>query len=163
MKRRIIPAHAGFTTGCRLRRPRAPDHPRTRGVYSSVTVQARVRSGSSPHTRGLQGADGDGAGDAGIIPAHAGFTSPCRSSSRERADHPRTRGVYHVTRAWAGALPGSSPHTRGLRGAAGAGQPRQGIIPAHAGFTRRRGPAGSGGQDHPRTRGVYQSARRERM
>ena len=30
-----------------------------------------------------------------------------------------------------------------------------GIIPAHAGFTRRQGPAGSGGQDHPRTRGVY--------
>ena len=73
---RIIPAHAGFTSprqaGTRCRR----DHPRTRGVYP-VSESTSVRTwGSSPHTRGLQGVGGLLGDDAGIIPAHAGFTVP---------------------------------------------------------------------------------------
>ena len=50
---------------------------------------------------------------------------------------------------------GSSPHARGLRGLSEAVIPRDGIIPARAGFTP---PAATGRgpfRDHPRTRGVY--------
>ena len=50
---------------------------------------------------------------------------------------------------------GSSPHTRGARGAVRVGQVGRGIIPAYAGSTprRRRSPAHPG--DHPRIRGEH--------
>ena len=54
-----------------------------------------------------------------------------------------------------GRVLGSSPLARGLRLH---GDPKQGplrIIPARAGFTRRRSRCGSAGGDHPRSRGVY--------
>ena len=50
---------------------------------------------------------------------------------------------------------GSSPLARGLPGGvSGCVRPR-GIIPARAGFTRRRGRRRRRGPDHPRSRGVY--------
>ena len=54
-----------------------------------------------------------------------------------------------------GDLAGSSPHTRGLRGGPGLGCHRQGIIPAHAGFTTGPRACAPRTPDHPRTRGVY--------
>ena len=50
---------------------------------------------------------------------------------------------------------GSSPHTRGLHHYHRRRQLLPGIIPAHAGFTRRGTGTGWGPADHPRTRGVY--------
>ena len=91
---RIIPAHAGFTTGggcsCRTRR----DHPRTRGVYLWAHQADTLRRGSSPHTRGLLPPPVVGGGILRIIPAHAGFTQRYVLGAAESADHPRTRGVY---------------------------------------------------------------------
>ena len=52
---RIIPAHAGFTWGDLPLYGHREDHPRTRGVYSSHDSKKYSASGSSPHTRGLQG------------------------------------------------------------------------------------------------------------
>ena len=70
-------------------------------------------------------------------------------------DHPRTRGVYDSQRVSPSVIPGSSPHTRGLREAeAGAWGPG-GIIPAHAGFTSSHTQFSPTIRDHPRTRGVY--------
>ena len=55
---------------------------------------------------------------------------------------------------------GSSPLARGLR-LGGAGHERAGgIIPARAGFTRRRPGRSWGRPDHPRSRGVYGDLRR---
>jgi len=73
----------------------------------------------------------------GIIPAHAGFT--CRPTSRPLTprDHPRTRGVYRLVVEGGVAPRGSSPHTRGLRKRVRQHCDECGIIPAHAGFTRR--------------------------
>ena len=71
----------------------------------------------------------------GIIPAHAGFTTPPPASFVASEDHPRTRGVYPFTPSHS-----PSPHW---------------IIPAHAGFTSRVSSRGSRSPDHPRTRGVY--------
>ena len=70
-------------------------------------------------------------------------------------DHPRSRGVY----AWAADLDafesGSSPLARGLRPPDPIGERGQGIIPARAGFTRRRHRGSCRRGDHPRSRGVY--------
>ena len=50
---------------------------------------------------------------------------------------------------------GSSPLARGLRPLGRSGANRAGIIPARAGFTRRRTRPPPHRQDHPRSRGVY--------
>ena len=94
VRRRIIPAHAGFTwtrppTSCGT-----ADHPRTRGVYVNWVKDTVSNVGSSPHTRGLLELDLDDREGRRIIPAHAGFT---------------LGGLGHCRRSR-----GSSPHTRGL-------------------------------------------------
>ena len=156
MRSRIIPAHAGFTSppppGPCSRR----DHPRTRGVYAWLVQSQLVAVGSSPHTRGLQ--DGAGATVLGgrIIPAHAGFTRTRQGSDRGGKDHPRTRGVYSNREPADYGWGGSSPHTRGLLRGRGGGLQYRRIIPAHAGFTRKRKLVDREGADHPRTRGVYE-------
>ena len=40
---RIIPARAGFTVICAALRPLAEDHPRSRGVYISLTRRGRMK------------------------------------------------------------------------------------------------------------------------
>ena len=77
-----------------------------------------------------------------------------------RQDHPRSRGVYHLRRIIPDAGVGSSPLARGLRGAGACGGGAGGIIPARAGFTRRPGHPVRPGEDHPRSRGVYEPPRR---
>ena len=54
----IIPAHAGFTRSGLSRVGRRRDHPRTRGVYSTLPSSRLPLKGSSPHTRGLLGGYG---------------------------------------------------------------------------------------------------------
>ena len=72
----IIPARAGFTNGrVPVERVRE-DHPRSRGVYRSVSVPSAPENGSSPLARGLRVPEGSAVGGGGIIPARAGFTSP---------------------------------------------------------------------------------------
>ena len=152
---RIIPAHAGFTTCAWTTAGRPGDHPRTRGVYHATAATASCTRGSSPHTRGLRSELLRGRDELGIIPAHAGFTSWRCAGPWPPRDHPRTRGVYSRCDLWARVGAGSSPHTRGLPAGPGAQVPPVGIIPAHAGFTRRGGVLVTGPGDHPRTRGVY--------
>ena len=114
--------------------------------------------------------------DRGIIPARAGFTR-CRSTrTPDRADHPRSRGVYIHNQSTRPPTGGSSPLARGLRGGDRSNRPHRGIIPARAGFTvacaHVFAPAGGSSPlarglpapdtrrpvhwaDHPRSRGVY--------
>ena len=155
---RIIPAHAGFTPG----RPGGPgtsrDHPRTRGVYALALPDEDAETGSSPHTRGLRDGRIRGLGGSRIIPAHAGFTTPSVTLLTWIPDHPRTRGVYARRMRWRSIRAGSSPHTRGLLRRRELLVAHRGIIPAHAGFTRRSRDRSAAGPDHPRTRGVYDPA-----
>ena len=132
---RIIPAHAGFTLPGQVARSGQQDHPRTRGVYRASGASQDLSPGSSPHTRGLPAVCVWDGGQGGIIPAHAGFTSPPLVGVRGCEDHPRTRGVYPIAVATTSGSYGSSPHTRGLR--------------------VRAAPARPSAPDHPRTRGVY--------
>ena len=131
------------------------DHPRSRGVYRSGEVFARVERGSSPLARGLRG---DARGKSAlkrIIPARAGFTLPARGGGGAAPDHPRSRGVYSVTCQSAGPSVGSSPLARGLRITATAVLASVRIIPARAGFTRTWRERWRRSADHPRSRGVY--------
>ena len=131
----IIPARAGFTASTRSTPSAVPDHPRSRGVYSSAACLAPSEGGSSPLARGLRRRGRPPVPRRGIIPARAGFTT--------------------VTSTRFEASIGSSPLARGLRmdhlrrGRAGR------IIPARAGFTSQDEEPSSPGRDHPRSRGVY--------
>ena len=138
------------------------DHPRTRGVYLAPPWLPPGDQGSSPHTRGLLLVVHEPAAACGIIPAHAGFTRGSPPSDSWAGDHPRTRGVYTREPGSTGSAFGSSPHTRGLRAAQAAGPAREGIIPAHAGFTCAGWACARARADHPRTRGVYSPMRVDR-
>ena len=72
----IIPAHAGFTSTRSVGVSGRGDHPRTRGVYFQRFDYGFDLEGSSPHTRGLRPRREVWRCFCGIIPAHAGFTSP---------------------------------------------------------------------------------------
>ena len=138
---RIIPARAGFTAKPPTASWPPSDHPRSRGVYP-ITIKATIPSeGSSPLARGLRMLRSPTIRRARIIPARAGFTpriSPRQAS--QRGSSPLARGLQH-------------PHQRSAD--------EGGIIPARAGFTcpDRRSRAHAG--DHPRSRGVYTSRRRQ--
>ena len=151
----IIPARAGFTT-----RPEPPtsttrDHPRSRGVYATVYGAVTGKSGSSPLARGLPWRRLRGRPDRGIIPARAGFTRHAATRSRRSRDHPRSRGVYWPLSGGAARPCGSSPLARGLLNQGEGFKYRSRIIPARAGFTRRRAGQHGSRRDHPRSRGVY--------
>ena len=133
--RRIIPACAGFTKWARAGRSPNRDHPRMRGVYSTITKLFLTRGGSSPHARGLPRISRVLHRPIGIIPACAGFTACCGRVPDSGRDHPRMRGVYMSTGPFTESASGSSPHARGLL-------TRDIVIPSRA-------------PDHPRMRGVY--------
>ena len=133
----IIPARAGFTDPRPPSRPSAPDHPRSRGVYSSGGTPSDWDSGSSPLARGL--------------PL---LQMICVTFAW---DHPRSRGVYFGSDAIRAANVGSSPLARGLRKNFLTHFGTWGIIPARAGFTSLHQLLCPQQQDHPRSRGVYAS------
>ena len=70
-----------------------------------------------------------------IIPAYAGSTSGVGYVRHGDPDHPRIRGEHQLALMKPGDLVGSSPHTRGARGAAGHHPADARIIPAYAGST----------------------------
>ena len=152
---RIIPARAGFTMSWSRRMSRYQDHPRSRGVYYRSLAIQRAYRGSSPLARGLRTPRRSAHPSLRIIPARAGFTvkwTPARYSS---PDHPRSRGVYESKLPGASSTPGSSPLARGLR-RVNVERPVAGrIIPARAGFTKRKRFTRFVCPDHPRSRGVY--------
>ena len=154
-RRRIIPARAGFTCRSRAHRPHPGDHPRSRGVYDRRPGTGPQPRGSSPLARGLPALRAAVPARPGIIPARAGFTSPRTTITPATPDHPRSRGVYGVKISPCPRTAGSSPLARGLHLDAARRPDDVRIIPARAGFTRRRGRSAARSWDHPRSRGVY--------
>ena len=173
---RIIPARAGFTVlpSPGLQRP-AGSSPLARGLRLRLStrphrgwiIPARAGftflparalecpAGSSPLARGLLVDFIGPLGGDRIIPARAGFTTTMRDPTPCATDHPRSRGVYEIYGYEPMASIGSSPLARGLRFGPNTCPTSYRIIPARAGFTRRRPPMRRRGPDHPRSRGVY--------
>ena len=155
----IIPARAGFTRPGTHPHAHAPDHPRSRGVYASHTMDDDRVWGSSPLARGLPGPWSPIRSRRRIIPARAGFTRPRARPAGLPGDHPRSRGVYPAAAPPAGSVQGSSPLARGLPGWVTMVPIAARIIPARAGFTSTPPSIPLPRPDHPRSRGVYHHAR----
>ena len=150
---RLIPAHAGKTRRpCGTTRGRRA-HPRSRGENLTSSPSSCRHRGSSPLTRGKHGVYAGGSPGIGLIPAHAGKTpTPCGVGVR-RGAHPRSRGENTPETEGSATLAGSSPLTRGKRWWSCEGLLAPGLIPAHAGKTRRPCGRSRGSRAHPRSRG----------
>ena len=155
VRRRIIPARAGFTGIAKGTYGLRGDHPRSRGVYDRTGAPPPIYYGSSPLARGLLPIIEHTESRQRIIPARAGFTGAAEGAGPRRADHPRSRGVYNPQAAPTEKNAGSSPLARGLPRSRPSSAARQRIIPARAGFTSRRPGTHRHAWDHPRSRGVY--------
>ena len=153
--RRIIPARAGFTPTAPGLTRFARDHPRSRGVYPTISPHGRNAPGSSPLARGLLCYTPASDRYSRIIPARAGFTGWNGARHQGRPDHPRSRGVYGEADQFPRFRTGSSPLARGLPLEVRDLPVEARIIPARAGFTRAQGRPVGRAADHPRSRGVY--------
>ena len=152
---RIIPAYAGSTVCEATRELSIADHPRIRGEHERRIGAPVGPVGSSPHTRGARINDIFRMKNEGIIPAYAGSTDPGAAAQKVQRDHPRIRGEHAVLSCPQTAGVGSSPHTRGARGASPFGVPRPRIIPAYAGSTGLPVSWTAWTRDHPRIRGEH--------
>ena len=116
-------------------------------------MAAASQRGSSPLTRGKRYLTTIKPALANLIPAHAGKTRCTVSRSRRCRAHPRSRGENVGI-----SLPevvdwGSSPLTRGKHPSQQPLTGPRGLIPAHAGKTRRWARPRRWSRAHPRSRG----------
>ena len=151
--RGLIPAHAGKTCRCRRASRRRRAHPRSRGENGVVALAFGALAGSSPLTRGKLVRDVLDCGGFGLIPAHAGKTCDAWRRVRQGRAHPRSRGENSSVSPSPETVPGSSPLTRGKPASVPDGCAEHGLIPAHAGKTRRRFRRSYVMGAHPRSRG----------
>ena len=93
------------------------------------------------------------AGASGLIPAHAGKTTTSAFARVRAAAHPRACGENRTPLAGVHGRAGSSPRMRGKLKSTRAKFQDLGLIPAHAGKTRRPLPARFDSGAHPRACG----------
>ena len=91
----------------------------------------------------------------GIIPAHAGLTYLFRGKIICPGDHPRACGAHNYAGVFCTGYMGSSPRMRGSLPPRCILPSPRGIIPAHAGLTRRGPSSAAGRKDHPRACGAH--------
>ena len=108
----LIPAHAGKTWSDLYWGACAGAHPRSRGENKPSGALANIAYGSSPLTRGKLQARRGGLDLSGLIPAHAGKTSPPRTRPASPWAHPRSRGE-NGSRRGCDAGGGAHPRSRG--------------------------------------------------
>ena len=133
---RLIPAHAGKTSGYPAIGGQQAAHPRSRGENHRVLPRLPSADGSSPLTRGKRFSTCVLAASARLIPAHAGKTYRSLQRTPIRRAHPRSRGENSPRPSSLPLKSGSSPLTRGkLRSGLGSAASAR-LIPAHAGKTR---------------------------
>ena len=155
---RLIPAHAGKTFGCSCLNSSYAAHPRSRGENGKKSFKKLPAIGSSPLTRGKRRAPAHRQLERRLIPAHAGKTRVVTQSWISTKAHPRSRGENDPVRGRRRVLPGSSPLTRGKLFKSDDFTNGKGLIPAHAGKTRKSLPASQLQAAHPRSRGENLSA-----
>ena len=133
----LIPAHAGKTTWSPSSSLPGRAHPRSRGENGQASAAYFAAQGSSPLTRGKPQRRFRRTRPLGLIPAHAGKTPVCSPRRSPARAHPRSRGENWLCRACSASSTGSSPLTRGKRAFLAYRSGSEGLIPAHAGKTRR--------------------------
>ena len=153
--KRLIPAHAGSTHRARWVANAGRAHPRSRGEHRTGGGEPLLDVGSSPLTRGAPPMVVGRCCWGGLIPAHAGSTLEHRMRVSPHGAHPRSRGEHRFSshplyEGW-----GSSPLTRGAPTFPHPVFRVCGLIPAHAGSTRRRRSSSSVSWAHPRSRGEH--------
>ena len=116
-------------------------------------IESKNPGGSSPLTRGQRRLRFGRSSAFGLIPAHAGKTPTSCSAPADTEAHPRSRGENGTGRTWPRTGMGSSPLTRGKPCSIVVVKRYWGLIPAHAGKTRKERAARSTQQAHPRSRG----------
>ena len=136
--RGLIPAHAGKTPEAVRYLDSRRAHPRSRGENGGSSRDWSAAQGSSPLTRGKRRCRVRVGLGPGLIPAHAGKTTNRRSAPTRHWAHPRSRGENRQQGLEARRKQGSSPLTRGKPRPLGLPARTGGLIPAHAGKTRRR-------------------------
>ena len=149
----LIPTHAGKTFRRRCRRWPDGAHPHSRGENHTSGGLSRVGQGSSPLTRGkprprLRSRSGER-----LIPTHAGKTSEVQAGNGGVRAHPHSRGENFLASRACTSDPGSSPLTRGKHLQPAQLHRRPGLIPTHAGKTRRCCSTASSPWAHPHSRG----------
>ena len=149
----LIPAHAGKTYTSQKLGIILTAHPRSRGENLAHTTRGEYFKGSSPLTRGKLAIDEILGLDAGLIPAHAGKTPLGSARSKRPMAHPRSRGENYRVFVSGRRTAGSSPLTRGKPLVGRVKSADGGLIPAHAGKTRRNRPPRLTTRAHPRSRG----------
>ena len=112
-----------------------------------------VQRGSSPLTRGKRRRYDAGDRSSGLIPAHAWKTTPRNCPAWPGPAHPRSRGENVGSSPPVGSRSGSSPLTRGNLCLRRCDCKICGLIPAHAGKTRRKDKLMARTRAHPRSRG----------
>ena len=149
----LIPAHAGKTLSTPRSVTRRRAHPRSRGENAERFEAISRGRGSSPLTRGKRGGAGGLPLELGLIPAHAGKTSPSPTASKSSWAHPRSRGENGALIYIPLDCSGSSPLTRGKLPHRGSDRSVGRLIPAHAGKTSARRHPRAADRAHPRSRG----------
>ena len=116
-------------------------------------MRLALAGGSSPRMRGKRVGTDFGDNRVGLIPAHAGKT-PCPVSARSLPGaHPRACGENPPVNSHCVWHDGSSPRMRGKLRVGRNALPIEGLIPAHAGKTRRFDPQPHRCGAHPRACG----------
>ena len=152
----LIPTHAGKTTIIGAAKTAWAAHPHSRGENAWKLKGKAIVSGSSPLTRGKLRWPGTRLGTVRLIPTHAGKTTDRNRPARDDRAHPHSRGENSCSLMWSLPVVGSSPLTRGKRGARQRTRRLSGLIPTHAGKTTARISARPASQAHPHSRGENQ-------
>ena len=149
----LIPAHAGKTDHSNSPSYRSRAHPRACGENLVAFQAASSKTGSSPRMRGKRRRSNSRSAVAGLIPAHAGKTVSCISSSSCERAHPRACGENTRLSQPKSPTAGSSPRMRGKHRVSDKARVSRGLIPAHAGKTGLMPPVGYRRPAHPRACG----------
>ena len=112
-KWRITPAHAGKTFWHLFFLARTRDHPRSRGENYKDVFSYDNYKGSPPLTRGKPHILRKNVPHQRITPAHAGKTRYKKEASKQKKDHPRSRGENGMREDSKMKIKGSPPLTRG--------------------------------------------------
>ena len=118
-------------------------------------------AGSSPLTRGKQDAGRPQFRNEGFIPTHAGRTSSFSWLLRRSADHPRSREENFLGLIAILIIVSHPPLTRGKPQFGHDRRGLGGLIPAHAGKTKRRRSRRPEWPTHPRSRGENMSRKKQ--